>query len=132
MNRSTCMLVVFTIVALSFVSAAVAQTSFTEVTPTTGTLWVTGADEDFWINSVAPADVDGDGDLDLAVLGFYVVYFGEGERPARDLHEPRPRCERALGVRGGDRSTGVDRGVSTVGTSSGRDRRPAERRACVA
>jgi hypothetical protein len=30
--------------------------------------------EDFWINSIAPADVDGDGDLDLAVIGFYVVY----------------------------------------------------------
>ena len=77
MNRSTCLLVAFTIVALSFVPVAVAQTSFTEVSPTTGTLWVTNADEDFWINSVAPADVDGDGDLDLAVLGFYVVYFGD-------------------------------------------------------
>jgi VCBS repeat protein len=50
-----------------------AQPSFTEVTPTDG-LWVTNADEDFWVNSVAPADVDGDGDMDLAMIGTYVVY----------------------------------------------------------
>jgi hypothetical protein len=77
MNRLSCMPAAMTLVALSFVPAAIAQTSFTEVTPTTGTLWVTNADEDFWINSVAPADVDADGDLDLAVIGYYVVYFGD-------------------------------------------------------
>jgi hypothetical protein len=37
-------------------------------------LFVTSPETDFWINAVAPADVDADGDLDLAVIGFYVVY----------------------------------------------------------
>jgi PKD repeat protein len=46
---------------------------FTEVTPL-DPLFVTPADEDFWVASAAPADVDGDGDLDIAALGFYVVY----------------------------------------------------------
>src|SRR6478752_6486558 len=53
---------------------AAAQPAFTEVTPLNDPLWVTDENTDFWINAVAPADVDGDGDLDLAVLGFYVVY----------------------------------------------------------
>lgn len=53
---------------------AVAQTSFTEVTPSGLPLWVTSENTDFWVNSVAPADVDGDGDLDLAVIGLFVVY----------------------------------------------------------
>ena len=76
MKRSGRMSFAFAVLVLSSTPLALAQTSFTEVTPTTGTLWVTNADEDFWINAVAPADVDGDGDLDLAVLGSYVVYFG--------------------------------------------------------
>ena len=63
-------------VALSASVSVLAGTSFTEVTPAGGS-WVTNGDEDFWITSVAPADVDGDGDLDPAALGFHVVYFGD-------------------------------------------------------
>ncbi len=64
---------------LLFASLATAQPTFTEVSPLTDPLWVTDENSDFWINAVAPADVDGDGDLDLAVIGFYVVYFVSAE-----------------------------------------------------
>jgi len=46
---------------------------FTEITPP-DSLFVTPPDEDFWVISTAPADYDNDGDLDIAVLGYYVVY----------------------------------------------------------
>jgi hypothetical protein len=46
---------------------------FTEVTPP-DSLFITPPDEDFWVISTAPADYDNDGDLDIAVLGYYVVY----------------------------------------------------------
>ena len=46
---------------------------FTEVTPL-DSIFVTPQNEDFWVITTAPADYDNDGDLDIAVFGYYVVY----------------------------------------------------------
>lgn len=46
---------------------------FTEITPP-DSLFITPPDEDFWVIATAPADYDNDGDMDIAVLGFYVSY----------------------------------------------------------
>ncbi len=50
---------------------------FTEVTPI-DSMFVTPQDEDFWVITTAPADYDNDGDIDIAVLGSYVVYNQSG------------------------------------------------------
>jgi hypothetical protein len=71
-HRTPSSVVLWTVTAL-WPAAAIAQTDFTEVSPTTG-LWVTNEAEDFWVNAVAPADVDADGDIDLAMIGMFVVY----------------------------------------------------------
>jgi len=62
------------IALLLIAPALAAQPAFVEVTPSTTPWFVNPDSEDFWVNAVAPADVDGDGHVDLAVLGFYVVY----------------------------------------------------------
>jgi hypothetical protein len=54
-------------------SPASAQLGFTEFTLADSTLNSSPA-TDFWISSAAPADVDADGDLDLLIAGYYVVY----------------------------------------------------------
>ncbi len=53
-----------------------AQLSFTEFALSDTTL-NSSPSTDFWIASAAPADVDADGDLDLLVAGYYVIYATE-------------------------------------------------------
>ena len=52
---------------------AVAQLGFTEFALTDTSL-NSSPMTDFWIASAAPADVDADGDLDLLIAGYFVVY----------------------------------------------------------
>lgn len=52
---------------------AQAQLGFTEFA-LSDSLLNSSPSTDFWIASAAPADVDADGDLDLLVAGYYVVY----------------------------------------------------------
>lgn len=47
--------------------------SFSEISPA-DSLFITPPDEDFWVIATSSADYDNDGDLDIAVLGYYVVY----------------------------------------------------------
>lgn len=71
---------------LALAPLAAAQVTFTDVTPTTAPYFATPPEEDFWINSIAPADYDGDGRIDLAVIGFYVVYDVSAEDKLLLLH----------------------------------------------
>jgi hypothetical protein len=59
-------------------TSARAQLGFTEFALTDTTL-NSDPSTDFWIASAAPADVDADGDLDLLVAGYYVIYFVSAE-----------------------------------------------------
>jgi hypothetical protein len=58
---------------------ATAQPVFADVAPVDDGYFDTPPESDFWASSIAPADIDGDGDQDLAVLGFFVVYNGSVE-----------------------------------------------------
>jgi hypothetical protein len=70
--------------------ASAAASTFTQRAMVGSDLFVTDANTDFWINAVAPADVDGDLDLDLAVIGFHVVYFESVEEILVVFHNEGP------------------------------------------
>jgi hypothetical protein len=57
-----------------FALPSAALQGFTEFA-LTDSLLNSSPETDFWIASAAPADVDGDGDLDLLIAGYYVVYY---------------------------------------------------------
>jgi hypothetical protein len=78
------LLVLISVAALGVgVVPAHAQLGFTEFAITDPALNSSPA-TDFWIASAAPADVDADGDLDLLIAGYFVVYPTE-ENPEGSL-----------------------------------------------
>jgi hypothetical protein len=71
-RSGACWLATLVLAGLSAIPAH-AQLGFTEFALTDSVL-NSSPSTDFWIASAAPADVDGDGDLDLLIAGYYVVY----------------------------------------------------------
>ena len=65
--------VLVAIAALVLGAPVAAQPGFTEFALTDTSL-NSSPQTDFWIASAAPADVDADGDLDLLIAGYYVIY----------------------------------------------------------
>lgn len=61
------------IAAACLVATGTALAAFTDITPTASP-WVTIPEEDFWVDATAVADADCDGDLDIVMLGYHVVY----------------------------------------------------------